>query len=209
MPLLHVYGLTLQLGYNHKNCKIVLRELARSYLNISSMKILPSTILLITAISQYSFAGALFGPPPFTNGSPLQTGVQGTYQASAVGPNITGIIRFAYNSQGNPSALGFNDYIFFVNGTIVAGETEAAIMDDKIAGVLNQPNTPTTPPTDGYFDSLGGYFKAKIENNSPFYSFKGSGGLMVYEAVGDAAAISPVQKSFNVYGMRTSLNTAE
>ena len=172
------------------------------------MKFYPYTILSLIISSTVALAGgSMFGPPPFTNGSPLSTGVQGTYQASAVGPGITGIIRFSYNSERNPSALGLNDYIFFVNGTIVSGATQAAIMNNRISGILNQANTPTTPPTDGYFDSLGGYFDAKMQGNSPFGSFSGTGALQVYESVG-GAPITSVSKGFKVSGVRTSLTSS-
>jgi len=176
---------------------------------MASMKILFNILILSLLGFSNVNAGALFGPPPFTNGFPLPSGATGTYQASAVGNGITGIIRFSYNSEQNPSALGYNDYIFFVNGTIVSGATQVAIMDNRISGVLNLPNTPTTPPTDGFFDSLGGFFNAKIQQNSSFYSFKGSGALQVYEAVNQAPNITAVAKAFSVSGVRTSLNTAE
>ena len=173
------------------------------------MKILFNILILSLLGFSNVNAGALFGPPPFTNGFPLPSGAKGTYQASAVGNGITGIIRFSYNSEQNPSALGYNDYIFFVNGTIVSGATQVAIMDNRISGVLNLPNTPTTPPTDGFFDSLGGFFNAKIQQNSPFYSFKGNGALQVYEALGQAPDVAAVAKGFTVSGVRTSLNSAE
>ena len=162
------------------------------------MRFLPTLALFALAISTAS-AGSLFGPPPFTNGSPLPTGVQGSYQASAVGQGITGIIRFAYNSDGNPSALGNNDYIFFINGTIVTGQTDAAIMTNKIYGVLNTPDPITPPPTLSSFDSLGGSFNAKINTKSPFYSFKGNGILATFEQ------LTAVNRTFTVRGMRTSL----
>jgi hypothetical protein len=152
-------------------------------------------------------AGSLFGPPPFTNGSPLPTGVQGTYQASAVGQGITGIIRFSYNSNGNPSALGTNDYIFFVNGTIVTGQTDASIMTNKIFGILDTPNAIVPPPTLDAFDALGGSFNANINTKSPTYSFKGNGELATFEEpIGGGGVFTAVNRTFVVRGMRTSLN---
>lgn len=150
-------------------------------------------------------AGSFGGPPPFTNGSPLTTGVQGTYQASARGNGVSGIIRFSYNSDGNPSSTGFNDYIFFVNGTIVSGSTQAAIMGSKLSGILNSPNVPTVPPTMGYFDSLGGSFSGNFNTKSAYYSFKGKGDLQTYVSEG-GAPISAVEKKFKISGMRTSIN---
>lgn len=160
-------------------------------------------LLLLAFTAASAHAGSFFGPPPFTNGSPLTSGVTGTYQASARGKGISGIIRFSYNSDGNPSTSGLNDYIFFVDGTIVTGSTEASIMTSNLAGILNTPSTPTVPPTMGYFDSLGGAFTAKIDTLSPTYSFKGNGTLEVYESV-NGAAITSDQKQFKVSGMRTS-----
>ena len=161
--------------------------------------------LLLAFSSATVHAGSFGGPPPFTNGSPLTSGVSGTYQASARGNGISGVIRFSYASTGNPSATGVNDYLFFVNGTIVTGKTEAAIMTSNIAGVLNTPSTPIVPPTMGYFDSLGGAFTAKIDTQSPTYSFKGSGSLATYVSEG-GAPISELVRTFKVTGMRTSLS---
>lgn len=178
------------------------------------MRFLPTLALFALAISTAS-AGSLFGPPPFSNGSPLPTGVQGSYQASAVGQGITGIIRFAYNSDGNPSALGNNDYIFFVNGTIVTGETDAAIMTNKIYGVLNTPDAIPQPPVpfpnefnnrlSNIFDCLGGSFNAKINTKSSTYSFKGNGVLSTFEQLTTTDPVFPVNRTFTVRGMRTSL----
>ncbi len=162
-------------------------------------------LLLLAFTAASAHAGSFFGPPPFTNGSPLTTGVSGTYQASARGKGISGIIRFSYATNGNPSTSGLNDYIFFVDGTIVTGSTEASIMTNSIAGILNTPSTPTVPPTMGYFDSLGGSFTANIDTLSPTYNFKGNGVLEVYESV-NGDPVSGSQKNFKVSGMRTSLN---
>jgi len=162
-------------------------------------------LLLLALTAATAHAGSFFGPPPFTNGSPLSSGVTGTYQASARGKGISGIIRFSYDTSGNPSTAGLNDYIFFVDGTIVTGSTEASIMTSTLAGILNTPSTPTVPPTMGYFDSLGGSFTAKIDTMSPTYSFKGNGSLEVYEST-SGKEITANQKKFKVSGMRTSLS---
>ncbi len=179
------------------------------------MRFLPTLALFALALSTAS-AGSLFGPPPFTNGSPLPTGVQGSYQASAVGQGITGIIRFAYNAQGNPAEPVLppsdpdsrpinNNYIFFINGTIVTGATQAAIMTDKTYGILITPNPIIPPPTLFFFDSLGGSFNAKIDTKSSNYSFKGNGVLETFEQPTSADPITPVNRTFTVRGMRTSL----
>lgn len=168
------------------------------------MRVLP-ILFVIAMTTSTAFAGSLFGPPPFTNGSPLPTGVQGTYQASAIGQGITGLIRFSYNSDGNPSALGNNDYIFFVNGTIITGQTDAAVMTNKIYGILNTPDPITPTPVLSLFDSLGGSFNASINNKSPYYSFKGNGVISTFQQFNPTDPILPVNLTFAVRGMRTSL----
>jgi hypothetical protein len=168
------------------------------------MRFLPTLALFALALSTAS-AGSLFGPPPFTNGSPLPTGVQGTYQASAVGQGITGIIRFAYNAQGNPEALGRNDYIFFVEGTILTGQTNAAILTNTISGILNTPDAFIVPPVFFFFDSLGGNFNAQINTKSSNYAFRGSGVLSTFEIRELGNEPTAVNRAFSVRGMRTSL----
>jgi hypothetical protein len=49
-------------------------------------------VFLAAALNVHASAG----PPPFTNGSPLITGVDGSYQATARGKNLTGVFRFTY-----------------------------------------------------------------------------------------------------------------
>ena len=168
------------------------------------MKRLIASLLAICAVAT-AHAGSFGGPPPFTNGSPLLTGVQGTYQSTAKGNGLIGIIRFSYGSTGNPSTTGLNDYIFFIRGTIVTGNTEAAIMDTQLTGILETPTAPTVPPTMGYFDVLGGYFTGKFDTKSAYYSFKGSGSLQSYESIG-GSPIGTISNYFKLSGMRTSLN---
>ena len=165
----------------------------------------PIALLLLAFTAATAQAGSFGGPPPFTNGSPLESGVTGTYQASARGNGISGIIRFSYADDGSPSTAGLNDYVFFVAGTLVTGSTEAAIMTNKITGILLAPSVPTVPPTMGYFDSLGGSFRANIDTKSPTYNFKGSGNLITYVSEG-GAPISALMRNFKVSGMRTSLS---
>ena len=172
------------------------------------MRFLPTLALFALTLSTAS-AGSLFGPPPFTNGSPLPTGVQGTYQASAVGQGITGIIRFSYNAQGNPSVNGLNNFIFFINGIIVNGATQAAITDNKIYGVLTPFPFFPPPPNLAAFTSTGGSFSAKINTKSPNYSFQGNGVLATFERLTLADPILPVNRTFTLRGMRTSLNSLQ
>lgn len=170
--------------------------------NLSIAAVIFSTLALTSV-----HAGSFGGPPPLTNGSPLPTGVTGTYQASARGKGINGLILFSYGDNGNPSGTGLNSYIFFVEGTIVSGGVQAAIMNKELSGVLEQPSVPTLPPNLVNFDSLGGYFNGKFDTRSPFYSFKGKGVLQTYvQTVVVGGAMNPVARKFKFNGMRTSVN---
>jgi hypothetical protein len=136
------------------------------------MKI-PAALLILIVASEYLHASA--GPPPFTNGSPLVSGVDGSYQATARGKNLTGVFRFTYsggrqtsspqlptgNSVGSLLTDPYNDYVFFVEGRVYRGLVQANINVNSVAGVLdnggaNVPNfggesnpvpTPTASPT--------------------------------------------------------------
>ena len=116
-------------------------------IHVHSMKI-PAALLILIVASEYLHASA--GPPPFTNGSPLVSGVDGSYQATARGRNLTGVFRFNYaagrqtsNPQlptGTVASLltdPYNDYVFFVEGRVYRGLVQANINVDSIAGVLD------------------------------------------------------------------------
>lgn len=171
------------------------------------------TVLALSLVSlASSFAGGFGGPPPFTNGSPLPTGVQGTYQASARGSGIAGTIRFAYTSDGIPSATN-NTYVFFVDGVIMTGTVDAAIMGSRLAGVLEAPSVGTIPSPGtssvNEVTSTGGYFNARFNTNSPYYSFKGTGALQIFTFLNTEPASTfyiPQLRTFSVSGVRVSLN---
>jgi hypothetical protein len=91
------------------------------------------------------------GPPPFTNGSPLVSGVDGSYQATARGRNLTGVFRFTYangvqtsspqlptgNTVSNLLTDPYNDYVFFVEGKVYRGLVQANVNVGSVAGVLD------------------------------------------------------------------------
>jgi len=179
--------------------------------------------LLLAFAAASAQAGSFGGPPPFTNGSPLQSGVNGAYQASARGSNLSGIITFAYSGGVQTTTASQNKWVIFYQGEIFAGFTDAAINDGNISGVLETsalgPKTRTTsgntttssnstdslsivvvaPGTPAFTSNSSGtssststsstsntlaalanpsgYFDAKLNNNSPTVSFKGSGVL--------------------------------
>jgi hypothetical protein len=109
----------------------------------------PAALLILIVASEYLHASA--GPPPFTNGSPLISGVDGSYQATARGKNLTGVFRFTYSGgrqtsnpqlpTGNTVASlltdPYNDYVFFVEGLVFRGLVQANINVNSVAGVLD------------------------------------------------------------------------
>jgi len=163
-----------------------------------------SLLALFTVATAH--AGSFGGPPPFTNGSPLVSGVQGSYQATARGNGLFGIIRFSYSSTGVPSLTGKNNYVFFVAGTIVTGTTDAAILTTQLTGVLETPSAVIPPPSMSYFDSLGGYFAGSFDTKSPYYAFSGSGSLQCYESYSVTDPVHAVSRDFKLSGVRISLN---
>lgn len=167
------------------------------------MKVAVSLFALIftTVLAQ---AGSFGGPPPFTNGSPLITGVDGSYQATARNTNLTGIFRFTYINGRQTSAADFpafddsietlmldpyNDYVFFVNGLSYRGLVQANINGGSIGGVLDNgasvvPNFVATVgdvDVDGLtaLSSLSGEFNGTIDTSSSNYAFSGKGNLTI------------------------------
>jgi hypothetical protein len=112
------------------------------------MKIAASFLVFFTGIV-HVYASA--GPPPFTNGSPLVSGVDGSYQATARGKNLTGVFRFTYangvqtsspqlptgNTVANLLTDPYNDYVFFVEGKVYRGLVQANVNVGSVAGVLD------------------------------------------------------------------------
>lgn len=161
------------------------------------MKTAYSLLVLIATIG-FAHAGGFGGPPPFTNGSPLQSGVDGTYQASVRGNNLSGVIRFAYSSGVQTTSFFSNIWVIFYEGQVFSGDTTVAINDGDISGVLETSfTTPfdrtsststsdtaagTASSSSTTVDFLGGpsgFFTASLDNNSPTGAFSGKGELAV------------------------------
>jgi hypothetical protein len=151
-------------------------------------------VLLVAAIN----AQASAGPPPFTNGSPLITGVDGSYQATARGKNLTGVFRFTYangsqtsspqlptgNSVPNLLTDPYNDYVFFVEGLVYRGLVQANINTTSIAGVLDNGSANVAIFGDsaaglGILSFTSGFFNGCMDQNSPFAWFHGTGEVTV------------------------------
>jgi len=188
-------------------------HLGNNLFRTAPMKSAFSLLVLIATIG-LAHAGGFGGPPPFTNGSPLTTGVAGTYQASARGSNLSGVISFTYSGgvQTNGS------WVVFYEGQVYSGGNTVAINDGSIAGVLE---TATQTPVDRTFNdgstteytvttfsgsttsttnftgfegggtttaalvNPSGYFNATLDNNSPTGSFNGKGELSTVIQIDD------------------------
>jgi len=155
-----------------------------------------SLLLLFAALSAQ--AGSLGGPPPFTNGSPLISGVDGSYQATARGKNLAGVFRFTYangSQTSNPTLPTgttvtnlltdpYNDYVFFVEGFVYRGLVQANINISSIAGVLDN-GSANVAIFGSEATGLGveaftsGFFNGSMDHNSPYASFHGTGEVTV------------------------------
>lgn len=134
-------------------------------------------------------AGNMFGPAPFRNGSPLVTGVDGSYQATARAENVTGIFRFAYSGGSQTADTRNNSWVFFVNGTIQRGSVGADINGSSLVGVLDSTAVLASTSASGgtslplIFSSGGssssaGIFSGKLNLKDPAGAFNGSGTLL-------------------------------
>ncbi len=158
-------------------------------------KVFFSLALIVAA--NFAHAGGFGGPPPFTNGSPLVTGVDGSYQATARGTNMVGVFRFTYSggtqtsSPTLPSGTTvdnlltdpYNDYVFFVEGLTYRGLVQANINTGSIAGVFD--NGSANVAVWGDADGLGilsfvsGFFQGSMDQQSPYAAFSGDGEITV------------------------------
>jgi hypothetical protein len=145
---------------------------------------------LLCLIATMNFAFAFAGPPPFTNGSPLITGTDGTYQATASGVNLTGVFSFVIKGglQTSTSSSVINSWVFFVDGQVVQGPVVAAIDREHVVGVLSGGTSQSlTTGTNGSLtlptafivpgNTASGEFRGSISLNNPYGSFRGKGTL--------------------------------
>ena len=149
------------------------------------MKIARSLLVLIATIG-FAHAGGFGGPPPFTGGSPLVSGIDGTYQAVATATNLTGIFGFTIQDGVQTQSSINNSWIFFIDGNILSGSVAANISNDKVAGVLDPglgtslSNTGTSSGADIFVipgNAAAGFYNGTINLNSPIASFSGTGSL--------------------------------
>jgi hypothetical protein len=163
------------------------------------MKTLAASLVLLLAVQISARASA--GPPPFTNGSPLVSGVDGMYQATARGKNLTGVFRFTYangsqtsnpqlptgNTVDNLLTDPYNDYVFFVEGLVYRGLVQANINTSSIAGVLDNGSANVAIFGDGTMGNIlsftSGFFNGSMDQNSPFACFHGKGEVTVNQQI--------------------------
>jgi len=190
------------------------------------------SLLVLIATIGLAHAGGFGGPPPFTNGSPLSTGVDGTYQASARGSNLSGVISFTYSGGVQTNGA----WVVFYEGQVFFGPDTVAINDGSIAGVLetsfatpvgsvnstatnNGAGISSSSSTTVVFQTgVSGYFNADLDNNSPTGSFSGNGELAaVAETVktstttdggvtvtNDSTTTETIKAKFKVKGVRAT-----
>lgn len=164
------------------------------------------TVLALSLVSlSSSFAGGFGGPPPFRNGSPLPTGVNGAYVGAVSGSNMSGVIAFEYTAGVQSGVAARNTWVIFFEGQVYRGVTDVAIADGNISGILgtstaapvgrtnsssssnstvivgppnfNSASTRTQSETLASLVNPSGFFNAKLNKNSPTGSFKGNGML--------------------------------
>jgi len=156
------------------------------------------SLLAVFATIGFAQAGGFGGPPPFTNGSPLISGVDGSYQATARAENLSGVFRFTYNggrqtssptrptgnSIANLVSDPYNDYVFFAEGLVYRGLVQANINTSQISGVFDN-GSANVPVYGGTTTGLGingfmnGFFNGKMDQQSPYAAFSGKGEVTV------------------------------
>jgi len=107
------------------------------------MKITIASLLAILAAST-AHAGSFGGPPPFSNGSALVTGVDGSYQATARATNVSGVFRFQYSGGLQTASTTKNNWVFFAGGQIQRGSVTASLDNSSVTGVLDSVAASTT-----------------------------------------------------------------
>lgn len=152
---------------------------------MKTLSLLVATVFFSTIASH---AGNMFGPAPFRNGSPLVTGVDGTYQATARSENVTGIFRFAYAGGSQTANARQNSWVFFVNGQVLRGTVEAALDNSSLSGILDSESSGITRDSNGAItlpiyifsgaNSAAGSFQGNLNLKSPSGAFSGAGQLL-------------------------------
>jgi hypothetical protein len=142
-------------------------------------------VLLSLAATAVSHAGSFGGPGPWSDQSPLQSGIDGSYQATARGTNLTGVFRFAYENNVQSPNPAANLYSFFVDGQVVTGGVTAAINGKNLAGVLGGQDFSVPTNNSGSTElplvfivrgnRANGQFQGQVNFEDPMAAFNGNG----------------------------------
>jgi hypothetical protein len=175
------------------------------------MKYVASLIALVLfGAALPASAGSFGGPAPFRNGSPLATGTDGLYNASLRGTNLSGVFRFSI-SKGSQNLLDpdpiSNTWVAFYQGNIIRGNTDAAIIENKVSGTLDpliprpdqgiQPGIPgLAVQSPGAFLLQGGFFTGSLNQKSPIGSMKGSGQFVVNDLNNNSRTVKRANPPF-------------
>ena len=161
-----------------------------------------SSVAFVILSSASLFAGS-FGAPPFTNGSPLPTGVNGAYQASLRGDNTSGVVGFTYSRGFQTSDATTNFYAIFSEGLVFSGFPQVNIAGSSLSGVFPGNSLGTSQ-----FSSTiaNGFFNGKIDQNSPVYYFKGDGEINVWfeDPIGSNTFTLRFSRGLKLKGMRVT-----
>jgi hypothetical protein len=144
-------------------------------------------VVLSLAATAVSYAGSFGGPGPWSDQSPLQSGIDGSYQATARGVNLTGVFRFAYQNNVQSPVSTANQYSFFVNGQVVTGGVTAAINGKNLAGVLGGQDFSVPTNNSGSTElplvfivrgnRANGQFEGQMNLEDPMAAFNGKGNI--------------------------------
>jgi hypothetical protein len=144
-------------------------------------------VLLSFAAAAVSYAGSFGGPGPWSDQSPLQSGIDGSYQATARGVNLTGVFRFAYQNNVQSPDSTANQYSFFVDGRVVTGGVVAAINGKNLAGVLGGQDFSVPTNNTGSTElplvfivrgnRANGRFEGQMNFEDPMAAFNGKGNI--------------------------------
>lgn len=158
-------------------------------MRFNAIRLFPSVAVVSAMLSvcvSEGHAGSFGGPAPFRNGSPLTSGTDGVYQCVASAKNVTGLISWQINNGVQTAATASNDWVMYIDGNVLSGQTEANVSQGKVAGVLDSSVGGALPTQDDGTLSLplayivpgnagAGRFTGKIDLNSPVAAINGSG----------------------------------
>jgi len=134
--------------------------------------------------SLIAFGAALFGASsaqaivggPFSSGSPLETGTQGTYTATMLGDNLVGNMTFAISDTDGSTGR----YFVFHQGAYSNG-TASGYVDpnsNMVTGVFGGGSfTNSTAGITVSADYMAGGWSAVVYDPNPSFRFAGSGSL--------------------------------